>query len=132
MASSSTQFQDMLPFMAEKLGGESLITELCNGFLLLMDEDKRVITLESLKRNAMRMGLNGLGEEEMRGMIREGDFDGDGVLSEMEFCVLMVVFQICLCELAEEIYESMPLRHCVDAKPRQKAPCVTCTAFFHW
>ncbi|KAL9262189.1 Calcium-binding protein KIC-like protein [Drosera capensis] len=55
-----------------------------------MDEDKRVITLESLKRNSRRMGLDGLEEEEMRGMIREGDLDGDGVLSEMEFCVLMV------------------------------------------
>ena len=48
----SNDFPDMLSLMAEKLGGDGLIRELCNGFNLLMDRDKRVITLESLKNNS--------------------------------------------------------------------------------
>lgn len=82
-------FKDLLPVMAEKLGGEGLIRELCNGFRLLMDAEKEVITLESLRRNAALLGLQGLGDDELRSMLREGDLDGDGALSQMEFCVLM-------------------------------------------
>ncbi|PKU59789.1 Calcium-binding protein KIC [Dendrobium catenatum] len=29
-------------------------------------------------------------DDELRGMLMEGDLDGDGALSEMEFCALMV------------------------------------------
>ncbi|CAM8949802.1 hypothetical protein QQ045_016078 [Rhodiola kirilowii] len=86
---STNDFEDLLPVMASKLGGEGLIQELCNGFKLLMDKDKGVITMESLKRNAAVLGLGGMGDEELCSMLREGDIDGDGVLSEMEFCVLM-------------------------------------------
>ncbi|KAK9285754.1 hypothetical protein L1049_024954 [Liquidambar formosana] len=82
-------FEDLLPSMAEKLGGEGLIRELCNGFRLLMDKDKEVITLESLKRNSALLGLQNLRDDELLCMLREGDLDGDGALSEMEFCVLM-------------------------------------------
>uniref|UniRef100_A0A7N0U3I1 EF-hand domain-containing protein n=1 Tax=Kalanchoe fedtschenkoi TaxID=63787 RepID=A0A7N0U3I1_KALFE len=83
------EFEDLLPVMASRLGGEGLIRELCNGFKLLMDKDKGVITMESLKRNAAVLGLGGMGDDELRSMLREGDVDGDGALSEMEFCVLM-------------------------------------------
>ncbi|XP_047339844.1 calcium-binding protein PBP1-like [Impatiens glandulifera] len=83
-------FEDMLPLMANKLGGEGLIKELCNGFRLLMDKDRKVITFDSLKRNsAAVLGLNDLLDDELMSMMREGDIDGDGTLSEMEFCVLM-------------------------------------------
>lgn len=82
-------FEDFLPVMAEKLGGEGLINELCNGFRLLMDGEKGVITLESLKRNAALLGLQELSDDELHSMLREGDMDGDGALSQMEFCVLM-------------------------------------------
>uniref|UniRef100_A0A7N0TB40 EF-hand domain-containing protein n=1 Tax=Kalanchoe fedtschenkoi TaxID=63787 RepID=A0A7N0TB40_KALFE len=85
----SSKFEDLLPVMASRLGGEGLIRELCNGFKLLMDKDKGVITMESLKRNAAVLGLDGMGDDEIRSMLREGDTDGDGALSEMEFCVLM-------------------------------------------
>lgn len=68
------QFQDHLPLMANKLGGDGLIDELCNGFNLLMDAEKGVITFDSLKRNAHFLGLQDL---------------SDGALSQMEFCVLM-------------------------------------------
>ncbi|XWS54278.1 hypothetical protein CRYUN_Cryun10bG0077100 [Craigia yunnanensis] len=75
--------------MAEKLGGEGLMRELCNGFKLLMDKDKGVITVESLKMNAAMLGLQDLRDDELVSMVREGDLDGDGALNEMEFCVLM-------------------------------------------
>ncbi|XP_022144078.1 calcium-binding protein PBP1-like [Momordica charantia] len=86
---SQSGFEDWLPAMAWKLGGEGLIGELCNGFNLLMDREKGVINFESLKRNAAALGLGDLSDEELRGMLTEGDFDGDGALNQMEFCVLM-------------------------------------------
>lgn len=83
-------FHDFFPTMAGKLGGEGLIEELCKGFELLMDKDKEVITFESLRRNASSvLGLGDLTDEDVRCMINEGDFDRDGALNQMEFCVLM-------------------------------------------
>ena len=82
-------FEDLLPVMADKLGGEGLIRELCNGFQLLMDKDKGVITLESLRKNSRLLGLQDLKEDELVSMVKEGDLDGDGALNQMEFCVLM-------------------------------------------
>ncbi|KAF3453569.1 hypothetical protein FNV43_RR04009 [Rhamnella rubrinervis] len=75
--------------MADKLGGDGLIGELCNGFNLLRDADKGVITFESLKKNSAMLGLQDLSDEDLRCMLAEGDFDGDGALNQMEFCVLM-------------------------------------------
>ena len=46
------QFEDYLRLMAEKLGEQELMEELCNGFRLLADPEKGVVTLHSLKRNA--------------------------------------------------------------------------------
>ena len=54
-----------------------------------MDKEKGVITLESLRRNAALLGLQDLKEDELVSMMREGDLDGDGALTQMEFCVLM-------------------------------------------
>lgn len=82
-------FQDLLPVMAQKLGGEGLIKELCNGFKLLMDSEKGLITFESLKKNSAFLGLEDFSDKELEGMVREGDLDGDGALNEKEFCVLM-------------------------------------------
>ncbi|KAF8396334.1 hypothetical protein HHK36_017950 [Tetracentron sinense] len=88
----TVDFEDFLPTMADKLGGEGLIGELCNGFQLLMDVDKGLITFESLKRNSALLGLQGLRDDELLSMLREGDVDGDGALNQMEFCVLMFRF----------------------------------------
>lgn len=82
-------FEDLLPVMADKLGGEGLINELCNGFQLLMDKVKGVITTESLKLNAAVLGLQDLTDDKLASMVKEGDLDGDGALNQMEFCVLM-------------------------------------------
>ncbi|XP_052177375.1 calcium-binding protein PBP1-like [Diospyros lotus] len=87
--SSAAEFEDLLPMMAGKLGGEGLIRELCNGFSLLMDKERGVITFESLKRTSSLLGLQDLTDDQLRSMVREGDIDGDGALNEMEFCVLM-------------------------------------------
>lgn len=82
-------FEDLLPVMADKLGGEGIINELCNGFQLLMDKVKGVITTESLKLNAAVLGLQDLTDDELASMVKEGDLDGDGALNQMEFCVMM-------------------------------------------
>ncbi|KAH0751441.1 hypothetical protein KY290_004657 [Solanum tuberosum] len=87
--SRKSNFNDFLPLMAEKLGGDGLIGELCKGFQLLMDRDKGVITFESLKKNSALLGLQDLSDDDLKGMVKEGDFDGDGALNQMEFCVLM-------------------------------------------
>ncbi|KAM3343320.1 calcium-binding protein KRP1 [Capsicum galapagoense] len=89
MDSRKSNFNDLLPFMAEKLGGVGLIDELCKGFELLMDRNKGVITFESLKKNSALLGLQDLSDDDLRCMVKEGDFDGDGALNLMEFCVLM-------------------------------------------
>ncbi|XWS11130.1 hypothetical protein CRYUN_Cryun38cG0057600 [Craigia yunnanensis] len=86
---SSSGFEDLLPVMANKLGGDGLIGELCNGFNLLMDSEKGVITFDSLKKNSALLGLQDLTDDDLRSMMKEGDFDGDGALNQMEFCVLM-------------------------------------------
>ncbi|XP_060204732.1 calcium-binding protein KRP1-like [Lycium barbarum] len=87
--SRKSSFNDFLPLMAENLGGDGLIGELCKGFQLLMDKDKRVITFESLKKNSALLGLQDLSDDDLKSMLKEGDFDGDGALNQMEFCVLM-------------------------------------------
>ncbi|XP_068644982.1 calcium-binding protein PBP1-like [Aristolochia californica] len=89
MAPKVKEFEDFLPMMADKLGAEGLMTELCNGFNLLMDKDKGVITFGSLKRNSALLGLHGLKDDELLSMLREGDLDGDGALNQTEFCIMM-------------------------------------------
>ncbi|XP_058751243.1 calcium-binding protein KRP1-like [Vicia villosa] len=96
MASSSSKknggsvvFEDFFPSMMEKLGSEGFMKELANGFNVLMDREKKVITFESLKKNSALLGLEGMSDDEIACMLREGDMDGDGALSEMEFCTLM-------------------------------------------
>ncbi|MFS7889387.1 putative EF-hand domain-containing protein [Helianthus anomalus] len=62
---------------------------MCKGFQLLMDQDKGVITFDSLKKNSSFLGLQDLSDTDLFSMLKEGDFDGDCALSQMEFCVLM-------------------------------------------
>nr|DAD23160.1 TPA_asm: hypothetical protein HUJ06_024623 [Nelumbo nucifera] len=52
-------------------------------------EGRKTVDFESLKRNAALLGLQGLTDDELQSMLREGDVDGDGALNQMEFCVLM-------------------------------------------
>ncbi|KAK4255715.1 hypothetical protein QN277_008679 [Acacia crassicarpa] len=81
-------FEDFFPSMVATLGADGFIGELCNGFYLLMDSNKGVITFESLKTTTTLLGLD-VRDEELVMMLMEGDLDGDGALSQMEFCILM-------------------------------------------
>ncbi|KAL5576283.1 hypothetical protein UlMin_017982 [Ulmus minor] len=89
-ATATTEYEDLLPVMAEKLDVESFVSELCKGFQLLADPEKGLITSESLRRNAGLLGMEGMSKEDAEAMVREGDVDGDGALNESEFCILMV------------------------------------------
>lgn len=88
--SGRTVFEDFLPVMAEKLDVEAFVSELCGGFRLLADQQRGLITPESLRRSSALLGMEGMSMEDAEAMVREGDLDGDGVLNETEFCILMV------------------------------------------
>uniref|UniRef100_A0A803NZE6 EF-hand domain-containing protein n=2 Tax=Cannabis sativa TaxID=3483 RepID=A0A803NZE6_CANSA len=96
-------FEDYFPAMVDKLGEEGFMKELCNGFHLLMDQEKGVITFESLKKNSALLGLQGMTDEEIRCMVREGDMDGDQALNEMEFCTLMFRLSPALMESSKQL-----------------------------
>ncbi|KAJ7946884.1 Calcium-binding protein PBP1 [Quillaja saponaria] len=98
-------FEDYFPEMMEKLGAEGFMKELSNGFNLLMDRKKGVITFESLKTNSALLGLQGMNAEEVMEMLREGDLDGDGTLNEMEFCTLMFRLSPALMKSSKELLE---------------------------
>ncbi|KAG6790514.1 hypothetical protein POTOM_006670 [Populus tomentosa] len=85
----AVEFQDSFPSMLEGLGTQGFMLELCNGFRLLMDSDKGLITFESLKRNIVLLGLQEMRDDELVCMLMEGDLDGDGAINQMEFCILM-------------------------------------------
>ncbi|KAJ6950307.1 calcium-binding protein PBP1-like [Populus alba x Populus x berolinensis] len=85
----AVEFQDSFPSMLEGLGAQGFMLELCNGFRLLMDSDKGLITFESLKRNIVLLGLQEMRDDELVCMLMEGDLDGDGAINQMEFCILM-------------------------------------------
>ncbi|XP_019171552.1 PREDICTED: calcium-binding protein PBP1-like [Ipomoea nil] len=82
-------FEDLFPAMVESLGTEGFMKELCDGFRLLAEEEKGVITFESLKKKSSAILGLPMSDEEVRCMLKEGDMDGDGCLNKMEFCVLM-------------------------------------------
>lgn len=86
----TSEYEDLLPVMAEKLDVETFVSELCGGFRLLSDLNKGLITPESLRENSAYLGMEGMTKEEAEAMVREGDLDGDGALNETEFCILMV------------------------------------------
>ncbi|CAL5195922.1 unnamed protein product [Lathyrus oleraceus] len=85
-----SEFEDLLPVMAEKLDVEAFVSELCNGFRLLADQETGLITSESLRKNSAMLGMEGMSKEDAEAMVQQGDLDGDGNLNETEFCILMV------------------------------------------
>lgn len=84
------QFEDYFPSMMEGLGAEGFMDELFQGFQLLMDAEKGLITFESLRRTTLQLGLQEIGDDELVWMLSEGDLDGDGALNQTEFCILML------------------------------------------
>ncbi|XP_049402583.1 calcium-binding protein KIC [Solanum stenotomum] len=87
---ATTEYQDLLPVMAEKLDVEAFVAELCGGFRLLADPKNGLITSVSLQKNSGFLGMEGMSREDAEAMVKEGDLDGDGALNETEFCILMV------------------------------------------
>ncbi|KAL3325837.1 hypothetical protein AABB24_036855 [Solanum stoloniferum] len=87
---ATTEYQDLLPVMAEKLDVEAFVAELCGGFRLLSDPKNGLITSVSLQKNSGFLGMEGMSREDAEAMVKEGDLDGDGALNETEFCILMV------------------------------------------
>ncbi|KAK4803735.1 hypothetical protein SAY86_003552 [Trapa natans] len=84
-------FEDFFPVMVKKLGADGFMKELISGFRLLVDGEKGVITFGSLKKSLALLGLGGvLSDDDVTSMLQEGDMNGDGGLSEEEFCVLML------------------------------------------
>lgn len=88
--SMTSEYEDLLPVMAEKLDAQTFVSELCGGFRLLSDLNRGLITPESLRKNSAILGMEGMTKEDAEAMVREGDLDGDGALDETEFCILMV------------------------------------------
>ncbi|KAL9234568.1 hypothetical protein vseg_009426 [Gypsophila vaccaria] len=84
------EYKDLLPLMAEKLDEETFMAELCGGFRVLADSKTGLITPESLRKSSSLLGMEAMSRKEAEAMVREGDLNGDGVLDETEFCVLMV------------------------------------------
>ncbi|TYG89821.1 hypothetical protein ES288_A12G131500v1 [Gossypium darwinii] len=109
------EYEDLLPVMAEKLDVEAFVSELCGGFRLLADEDRGLITAESLKKNSALLGMEGMSEEEAWDMVKEGDLDGDGALNQTEFCILMVRLSPGMMEDAETWLEKA-----IDQELRKK------------
>ncbi|KAL5579264.1 hypothetical protein UlMin_011706 [Ulmus minor] len=98
-------FEDFFPTMVESLGTEGFMKELCKGFCLLMDEEKGVITFDSLKSKAALLGLEGMSDEELMCMLSQGDLNGDGTLNQMEFCTLMFRLSPGLMQTSEELLD---------------------------
>ncbi|KAJ8529312.1 hypothetical protein K7X08_036147 [Anisodus acutangulus] len=67
----ASEYQDLLPVMAEKLDVDTFVKELCGGFQLLSDPMTGLITPALL-------GMEGMSREDAEALVREGDLDGDG------------------------------------------------------
>ncbi|KAE8723265.1 Calcium-binding protein KIC [Hibiscus syriacus] len=91
VATTTYEYEDLLLVMAEKLDTDAFVSELCQGFHLLADQNAGLIRPESLRINAAALlGMEGMSKDEAQAMVREGDLDGDGTLNQTEFCIPMV------------------------------------------
>ncbi|KAI4328946.1 hypothetical protein L6164_021258 [Bauhinia variegata] len=104
-SATETEFEDLLPVMAEKLDVEAFVSELCAGFKLLSDPEAGLITCDSLRNNSALLGMQEMSKDEAEAMVKQGDLDGDGKLNETEFCILMVRLSPGMMEHAEEWLE---------------------------
>ncbi|XVF43849.1 hypothetical protein PTKIN_Ptkin02bG0072800 [Pterospermum kingtungense] len=59
-----------------------------------MDTEKGVITFNNLKKNSTLLGLQNLTDDDLRSIMREGDFDSDWFLNQMEFTAWVFVQRI--------------------------------------
>ncbi|KAM7472325.1 hypothetical protein LguiA_010508 [Lonicera macranthoides] len=106
-----SEYEDLLPVMAEKLDAETFVSELCGGFRLLADPTTGLITPESLQKNSTLLGMEGMSKQDFEAMVKEGDLDGDGLLNQTEFCILMVRLSPGMMEDAETWLEKALKQH---------------------
>lgn len=66
---TACEYKDLLPVMAEKLDGDTFVSELCGGFRLLADCNRFDYTRESEEE----LGAPGHGGDEQRRFRRDGE-----------------------------------------------------------
>ncbi|GAA0142840.1 hypothetical protein LIER_35643 [Lithospermum erythrorhizon] len=98
---ATSEYEDLLPVMAEKLDVRTFVSELCAGFKLVADPETGLITPKSLLKNSGVLGMESMSQKDAEAMVNEGDLDGDGTLNQMEFCILMVRLSPGMMEEAE-------------------------------
>ncbi|KAK9122224.1 hypothetical protein Syun_019841 [Stephania yunnanensis] len=63
---STEEYEDLLPVMAEKLDIDAFVSELCGGFRLLAEPESGLITAVSLRRNSALLGMDGMSKRRSR------------------------------------------------------------------
>ncbi|TYJ25507.1 hypothetical protein E1A91_A07G055200v1 [Gossypium mustelinum] len=75
-------FENYFPSMVERYGAKWLLRELRNELKLLIDGEREVIMLESLKTKSVMLGRSDMEDDEIVCMLSESDLDGDCALNQ--------------------------------------------------
>lgn len=86
--SGRLSYADFLQLMKVKMSERDSHEEILKAFRLFDDEDKGIISFDSLKRVANELGED-LNDEELLEMISEADLDGKGHVNQEEFLQIM-------------------------------------------
>ncbi|KAG4190727.1 hypothetical protein ERO13_A07G048700v2 [Gossypium hirsutum] len=78
-------FENYFPSMVERYGAKWLLRELRNELKLLIDGEREVIMLESLKTKSVMLGRSDMKDDEIVCMLSESDLDGDCALNQVKF-----------------------------------------------
>ncbi|TYH08948.1 hypothetical protein ES288_A07G057700v1 [Gossypium darwinii] len=77
--------ENYFPSMVERYGAKWLLRELRNELKLLIDGEREVIMLESLKTKSVMLGRSDMEDDEIVCMLSESDLDGDCALNQVKF-----------------------------------------------
>ncbi len=86
--SGAVDFKEFLQMMTSKMADRDSREEMVKAFRLFDDDETGKISFRNLKRVAMELGET-ISDEELQEMIDEADRDGDGEVSQEEFCRIM-------------------------------------------